>query len=141
NPRFVPRVNEWNTSWDLGVMVNWPLFDGGRARAERAAALAQAEAASARVADFDAPVGADVRQRQLDVASARAGLEAAGEAVDAAREARRVVGERFDVGVATSTEVLDADVVLLEAELDQTRLAVALRISQARLMRSAGVRR
>ena len=141
NPRFVPRVDDWNTSWDLGLTVRWPIFDGGQARAQRAAALAGAEAARARVSDFEARVAVDVRQRHLDVESARAGLEAAGEAVDAAREARRVVGERFEVGVATTSDVLDADVALLEAELEETRLAIALHVSRARLMRSAGVRR
>lgn len=141
NARFVPRVDEWNTSWDLGVTLSWSLFDGGRSRAERAAALARAEAIRAAMDDFDAAVDVDVRARQADVAAARAGLAAAAEAVAAAREARRVVGERFEAGVATTTDVLDADVALLEAELEQTRLAVALRIGQARLMRSAGIRR
>ena len=141
NARFVPRADTWHTSWDLGVTVSWSLWDSGRAKAERAAAQAQAEAIGARLVDFDAAVGVEVHQRQLDVTGARAGLEAAGEAVEAAREARRVIGERFEAGVATSTEVLDSDVVLLEAELERTRLAASVRIGEARLARATGARR
>jgi outer membrane protein TolC len=58
--------------------------------------------------------------------------------VAAATEARRVVGERFAAGVATSTEMLDSDVALLEAELEQSRLQAALRIGEARLLRTVG---
>lgn len=140
NARFVPRTDQWHTSWDLGVTVSWALFDGGRARAERAAALAQRDALVARLAEFDAAMGVELRQRQLDVDAARAAIAAAAEAVAAAAEARRVVGERFEAGVATSTEVLDSDVVLLEAELERAELAAALRVNEARLARALGER-
>ncbi len=70
----------------------------------------QADAIGARLDEFDALVAVEVRQRQLDLESAAAALEASNEAVTASTEARRVVGERFAVGVATSTDVLDSDV-------------------------------
>ena len=140
NPRFVPRTDEWRTSWDLGVSLTWPVFDGGRARAESAAALAQSAAVDHRRRDFDARVAVDVRQRLLDLASVRAAQVAAAEAIAAAAEAHRVVLERFRAGVATSADVLDAEVALLEAELERTRLAASLRLSEARLLRVVGGR-
>jgi len=138
NARFVPRAEEWRTSWDLGVNLTWLLFDGGRARAEHAATLAQADAVGHRLRDFDAMVSLEVRQRVLDMDSGRAALAASAEAVAAAAEARRVVEERFRAGVATSTDVLDAQLALLEAELEGTRLAATLRLAEARLMRAVG---
>jgi outer membrane protein TolC len=138
NPRFVPRSAEWRTSWDLGVIVTWPLFDGGRARADRAVSLAQAEAAGHRLDEFDALVAVEIRQRLLDLEASRAALAAATEAVAAASEARRVVGERFDAGVATPAEVLDAQTALLETELERTQIAAALRLGEARLLRAIG---
>ena len=140
NARFVPRADRWHTSWDLGVTLTWAVWDGGRSRAERAAAAAQADALSARIQDFDAVVAVDVRQRQLDQVATRAAIAASTEAVEASTEARRVVGERFAAGVATSTEVLDSDVALLEAELERTRLEATLRLSEARLVRAVGGR-
>lgn len=140
NSRFVPRVDQWNTGWDLGVNVTWALWDGGRSRADRAAAIAQSTALRERSADFDALVGVEVQKRLLDLASAREALVASNEAVDAAAEARRVLGERFAAGVATNSDVLDADVAWLEAELERTRLTVSLRLGEARLLRSVGQR-
>jgi outer membrane protein len=138
NPRFVPRVDEWNTSWDLGVHVTWTLWDGGRARAERGATLAQADALGHRLTDFDAAVAVEVRQRLLDRASAEAALAACAEGVAAATENQRVVEERFAAGVADSTDVLDAEIALLEAELECTRLAAAVRLAEAALLRVVG---
>ena len=56
---------------------------------------------------------------------------AAADGVRSAAEARRVVAERFAVGVATSTEVLDAQLALLQAELDRTRALAAIRRTAA----------
>lgn len=140
NARFVPRADVWNTSWDLAINVSWALWDGGRSRADRAAAMAQASAVEHRVQDFDAMVAVEVRQRLLELASGRAALAAAGEAVLAATEARRVVGERFAAGVATNTDVLESEVAQLEAELERARLATNLRIGEARLVRAVGGR-
>jgi outer membrane protein TolC len=133
-------VNEWNTGWDLGVNVTWSLWDGGRARADRASATAEAEALGHRTEEFDAIVGVEVRQRLLELAAGRAALSASDEAVDASAEARRVVGERFTAGVATSTDVLEADVALLDAELERTRLQAGVRVTEARLLRAVGGR-
>lgn len=138
NNRFVPRSDEWQTSWDLGVTLSWSLWDGGRARAEAASARAQAEAVAHRVREFDAALSIEVRARQLEVETARAALRASATAVTAAAEARRVLNERFRSGVATSTDVLDADLVLLETELEQTTWAVNLRLAEARWRRAIG---
>ncbi len=138
NSRFVPRTDTWNTSWDVGVNVRWSVWDGGRASAERAATIAQADALAARIEDFDAAVAVEVRQRLLDIETTRAALDASAEAVEAATEAQRVVGERFAAGVATSTDVLEAEVARLEAELERARLLASLRIAEARLLRTAG---
>lgn len=140
NMRFAPRTDEWKTSWDLGVNLTWLVFDGGRARADHAAAIAQAEALSHRVQEFDELVALDVRRRLLDLDSGRAALTASDEAVAAASEARRVVAERFRAGVATSTEVLDAELAQLEAELERTRLQTGQRLAEAALVRAVGGR-
>lgn len=138
NPRIFPRKGEWRESWDVSVNVSWALWDGGRSKAETAEAAAAALAIRERLADLDTAVALDVRQRQLDIDSARAAIAAADEGVRSAADARRVVAERFRVGVGTSTEVLDAQVALLQAELDRTRAVANLRLAEARLDRALG---
>jgi outer membrane protein len=138
NQVFVPRTDEWRTSWNIGVQMTWLLWDSGKAKADRATANAQADAVGHQIEAQDELMVLEIRQRLWDLEAARAALVASGEAVAAATEARRVVQERFSAGVATSTELLDADVALLEAELERTRLAASLRLNEARLVRSVG---
>jgi len=53
-------------------------------------------------------------------------------------EAHRVAGARFSAGVATSTDVLDAQLTILQASLERTQAAVSLRIAEADLARAVG---
>jgi outer membrane protein TolC len=138
NPRIFPRVDDWHDSWDASVNVSWSLWDGGRRRAEQAEAVANTRVLTARSADFDRQLAFEIEQRRLEVDSARAAIGAAEDGVRAALEAQRVVGERFGAGVATSTDVLDAQTMLLQAELDRTRAIAAARLAMATLDRALG---
>jgi outer membrane protein TolC len=136
--RFFPIQETWRPSWDLGMTLRWPVFDGGRVAAERAEAVAGRLGMEARLRDFDAMVAVEVRQGIAELNSARASIEAAEAGVRAATEARRVLAERFSAGVATNTDVLNAQVALLQAELDRTRALANLQLASARLDRALG---
>ena len=65
-------------------------------------------------------------------------VQTADAGVASATEARRVVVERFAAGVAINTEVLDAELALLQARLDRTRALANARLADARLLRAVG---
>jgi len=138
NPRIFPRRDQWEESWDVSVNVSWSLWDAGRTAAEIEEAAAAVEATRARLAEFERVVSSEVRQRLLDLDSSRAAVLSAADAVRSATEAQRVARERFGVGVGTSTEVLDAQLALLQAELDRTRALANVRLAEARLDRALG---
>jgi outer membrane protein TolC len=138
NPRIFPRTDVWDDAWDASINVSWSLWDGGRRKAEEAEASAAADAVRQRLAEFDTTLALEVRQRLLDIESGRAAVAAADDAVRSAEEARRVVAERFRAGVVTNIEVLDAQLALLQAELDRTRALANIRLSEARLARATG---
>ncbi len=138
NPRIFPRQEAWKPSWDAGVNVNWLLLDGGRAKAEAAEAAAGKRALEARLAEFDAVVAVEIRQRLSEIEASRAAITAAEDGVRAATEALRVVNDRFAAGVAISTDVLDAQVMVLQASLDRTQAMVTERLAGARLRRALG---
>lgn len=138
NPRIFPRADRWDESWDAGIAATWSLWDGGRARAETAQAGSLADAARYRLAEFDSILALEVRQRTLEIDSGRAAVAASEDGVRAAAEARRVVAERYRVGVVTQAEVLDADEAVLQAELDRTRAMAGVRFAEARLARALG---
>jgi len=138
NPRIFPRQGSWQDSWDVSVNVSWLLWDGGRRRAEQAEAAAASRAVEARAADLDRQIAFEVSQRWLELDSSRAAIGAAADGVRSATEARRVVTERFRAGVITSSDVVDADLAVLQAELDLTRARANARLAEARLNRAVG---
>lgn len=138
NPRIFPRAADWKTSWDASVNVSWNLWDGGRRDAEQGEARATASALRTRVADFDRQATFEVRARTFELDSSRQAVVAADEEIRAAAEAERAVGERYKAGVATTTDVIDAQVARLQAELDRTRAIANVRLAEARLERALG---
>jgi outer membrane protein len=138
NPRIFPRRKEWNTSWDASVNVTWTLWDAGRRAADTGEARANARALRTRVDDFDRQVTFEVRARSAELASSRQAIGAADDEIRAAAEAERVVEERYRAGVATATDVLDAQIARLQAELDRTRAIANVRLAEARLERAIG---
>ena len=138
NTRIFPRMDAWKSSWDIGVNITWTFADFGRVKADVAEAAAAQRAVRERLAEFDTVLEVEVRQRRLDLESARAAVSSAEDSLRAASEARRVVGDRFDAGVASSTDILDAQVALLQAGLDRTQALAGVRLAEARLERALG---
>ncbi len=138
NPRIFPREGSWRESWDASVVVDWPIFDGGRVRSAVVEAAATRRAAEERLREVDSLLGLEVRQRLSELESSRAAVSAADQGIAAATEARRVVTDRFNAGVATSTDVLDAHVAVLQAGLDRTEALAAWRMAEAGLARATG---
>ena len=108
-----------------------------RRRAHRGAA-SRSPRLNERRAETVTLIRADVQKQLIELRSAQAALAPAGLGVTAAQETQRVVGDRFDAGVATTVDVLDAQLAVLQAELDRTRVLADLRLSEARLARVLG---
>ena len=138
NPRVFPRADRWEESWDASLHVSWPLWDGGRRAADVERAAYRADAARRQLAEFDSLVALEIREHLLALDSGRAAAAAASDAIAAASEAQRVVTARYEAGVAIQAEVLDAELALLQAELDRTRALTGIRLSEAELERARG---
>ncbi len=121
------------TWWAMGVEIRWNLFNGLADKARLAAAdagIAQARAARERA---ESGIRLEVRSAlaRLDAATAREDTGRA--AVAQAREAQRIIRERYDAGMAGVTDVLRAANALYEAELQHRMAAVDVFISQKTL--------
>ena len=138
NPRIFPRNDEWQTSWDVSINLTWTLWDGRRRSAETGEARANAAALKTRVEEFDRQITFEVRARALELQSSQQAVTTADDEIRAAAEAERAIGERYRAGVATATDVLDAQVARLQAQLDRARAVANVRLAEARLERSIG---
>jgi len=138
NSRILPLVDEWKSTWSVGVSVSLTAFDGGRTRAAAAQARAQAEAARHQLDDAERRIRLEVTSRRLELVTARATLGVAERNLEAAREGHRVEQDRYQEGVGSSSDLLDAETRLLEAGLDRTVAVTGVHLARAGLDRAAG---
>lgn len=97
------------TDWTIGVGLRWRAFTGFRRSAD--ASGARAELTTARIEYEQAlrEARAEVRVARRAVRTARRAYEAAREAREAAREGRDLMRRRFEEGLATPADLLQAE--------------------------------
>ena len=120
-------------TYQMGVQVSIPVFDGRRREArvlEQEAALHDVEV---RRRDLEQQVAADVRVALLDIASAREQVDAAREHLRLAEQELTQARDRFRAGVAGNADVITASLslngarnLLIDAETAYQSARVAL---------------
>ena len=138
NNRILPLVDEWKSSWSVGLNVSVIAFDGGRTKAAAAQASAQADAVRHQIEDLERRVRVEVKSRLLDLATAEASSAVARRALESAQEAERVERDRYREGVSSSSNLLDAETRSLRAGVDCTNASANLALARARLDRAVG---
>lgn len=128
---YLPRINsfaryDWNDatgffankrSWTVGVMATWSPFAGASEIGEVRSTNARAVAADARAEAAAANAELELKRSQDRVALALAQLEIAERAVTQAVEAHRIVARKYDGGLATISELLEAAAIETETRL------------------------
>jgi outer membrane protein len=134
----MPAQDVFHGTWDVGLSVSFDLWNGGLTKSQTEQARAQlAQARDVRKQLEDLAV-LEVTQSRLALAQAREKIRVAGAAVGQAEENLRAFRDRFRQGVALNSEVLDAEVMLLQARLARTQAAIDLVLAQARLEKALG---
>ena len=120
------------------AFVNWTIGDFGATRRRTGALKRQADAARSDRADTAADVVLEVRTRWLTLDEARQRVPVAREAVSLSDEALQVVLDRYDQGLSTYTEVLNAEARRVQALNDFYDAAYDAVLASFRLRRAVG---
>ena len=149
---YLPRINsfaryDWNSpnrvyggdkNWTAGVMASWTPFTGAgeiadvqTSAAREVAARAQSEAGQA-----NARLEADQTRTTLAVALTR--LAIAERAVTQSAEAHRIVARKYDGGLASVVELLDAQAAETQSALGFAQARYAVIVGAAERRRATG---
>lgn len=139
NPRLLPNKDEFYGTWDIGVTVAFDVWNWGQTRQQELQARAQVDQSRAALAAVEDRIILEVTQARLGLGQARQRIAAAGRAAAQAEENLRVMTDRFREGVALSADVLDAEVLLLEARTRRVQAQADLALAEARLRKAMGV--
>jgi len=141
NTRYQPVETRFRDDWDISVGLSWTLWNS-RATAfqvqQAKLQVQQAEAARGQLVDA---ITLEVRQNLFDLLQAREKIKLAGESVQQAEENHRITRERFKAGLTTNSELLDAEVFLLQTKVSRTQAQIEYVLAVARLDKSMGKNR
>ena len=126
--------------WELGVTLNWNIFDGGNKIARVRESRALLAGAQVRVQAAQLDIWQQVEQALLTVREAEERIQASGVAVQSALENFRLAQGRFDAGVGTILEVTDAQLALTQSQNTEAQALADFRIAVSRLERATGRR-
>ncbi|MDE2427921.1 MAG: TolC family protein [Burkholderiales bacterium] len=101
--------------WWVGLVMKWDLFDGGLIRHQSSQLAATAEAINEMQQDTREKIALQVRQSWLSQQEANARMALVNKAVEQADETLALARERYRLGLAPNSDVLDAETRRLQA--------------------------
>jgi outer membrane protein len=125
-------------NWYVGARMTFPLFDGGLIRSEVRRERAELERVKQEERIIKLAIVREVRDARLSIENATERMNAAQAAIESAREALRVERLKYDEGVGTNTNVIDAQTALLRAETDAHQALYDREVALALLKKSMG---
>ncbi len=138
NQRIFPSKADFKGTWDVSVSLSYDLWNwntSGSQSTQAEAQLSQTEQALSQMKDG---VLLDVTQSYLTVNQTNERAAVARKGVEQAEENYRVTNERYKKGLNVNSDLLDAEVALLQAKLNYTQSLIEYELSSAHLSRSIG---
>jgi outer membrane protein len=129
-----------NPNGVAGVLLGmqWNPVDMGRARNQANALCEKAEAVIRMRRDAESMISLEVRQRWLELETARQRVQVARQATAQADENLRVARDRYQHQVGTNTEVLDAETLRVQAYTNLFDSSYQAVLAGLRLRRAVG---
>ena len=125
-------------SWNAGIMLTVPLFQGGLTKGRVGEARANLLALEARRDIMKQSILFEVNQAFADLESAAARVEVMEKSLQKARENLELAQGRYKAGVGAYIEVTDAQLSSVNAETDHIKALYDHQVAIAQLMKAMG---
>jgi len=127
------------SSWAAALELSWPFFDGGRRRGQIAQFESQRRQIALRRAELEASIRLETDQARTNYATALSRAASAEIFAQAAAEAERVARATYEEGVATQTDLLDAQRNAVIAQVSAIEARYEALVEASRLSRAVGL--
>jgi outer membrane protein TolC len=138
NSRYQPLTPEFLGSWDVGVSMSLDLWNWGATGSKVEQAKAHLRQAELNYTQLRETIVLDVNRALLNLERSKEKRKVAQLAISQAHENLRTTAEKYRAGLATSTDLLDAEVSLLQAQTQLSGVEVELALARAGLKRAVG---
>jgi outer membrane protein len=138
NQRYQPMIDAFKNTWDLGVGLSFNIWDWGTTVYQTDQAKAQLAQAQDGLSQMKDGVTLDVTGNYLNLQRAKERIAVAQEGVRQAEENYRITDNKFKQGLSVNTDLLDAEVALLQSKTNYTQALADFELAEAGLERSIG---
>jgi outer membrane protein TolC len=132
-PSTFPVFNDFRRNWTVGAIVQVPILNGGRLRAEEAIARAEVRAAEARLQQARELAQLDTQSAYEELRAAVASWEASAGTVQQAQRAYEIAELRYREGVSTQLELSDSRLLLVQSQATRAQAGRDLQVARARV--------
>ena len=138
NQRIIPAVNEFKDTWDVGVSLSWEIFTWGARSSKVTEAEQNKVQAETSLAQLNDAVEIEVYQNYLTLKRSYEKVMVSKLTVKQASENYRMIKEKYNTQVASSTDLIDAETSLLQAKTNYNNSLVDYEIAKVKLEKSVG---
>jgi outer membrane protein TolC len=135
----IPKVFSVTNAVNIGVGVSYNIGSLWKNKAKVQQAEARVKQAVATEAIIDDNIRFEVNKSYLALLSSRKKIEVYAKAVEQAQENYRIVKNKFDNSLATTNDLLEADVAQLQARLSFTLARADAFVAYHKLLQTAGI--
>lgn len=124
--------------WSANLSVSWNIFDGNIARHKSSAILNRADSVREKRMDFESMIRLHVRTAWLKMEESRQRILVAEDALKQADENLNVSRNRYQEGVGTNTDVLNAEALRINSRVNYENAYYDFGLAIMRLKRATG---
>jgi len=121
------------------VALNYPFFEGGLRRAEVKEAMIRDRQAGLKMEDLKKTIRIEVETTYLELKNQRGIIKSLEDQLLFAQENYKAVTRQFEMGLANSIDVMDANTLLVSTERQLTTAVYSHQVFQFRMKRATGV--
>lgn len=138
NTRILPPTDIWKDTWNVGVTFQWTVWDWLTTEHQTVQAEASMKQSEAGLKKIHDAVKLDVAQQYYTAQTAAEEVSVARAGAEQAKESYRMTQEKYKSGMASNSDLLDAETALLQAKLTHTNATVDYAIALSKLKRATG---
>lgn len=135
---FMPEMDKIKGNWTALLSISYPAFDGFRVASQVAQAQSNLRAVEMRKTDLERTVTMEIQSALADLKTTGQKLEIEKVKIKQAEDALRIADERYQNGLLSATDLIDAQNALGSARLNSLQLIYNHTLSQYILFRSCG---
>jgi len=138
NQRILPSVDKFNGTWDVSLSLSLNLWNWGATNDRKTQAEMQYKQAQDYYSTLKDAVKLDITSSYLNLKKSEQKIIVAENSVKEAEENYRVTKDKFNNGLISNSELLDAEVALLQAKTNNINAVADNKIAAANLNKAIG---